>query len=103
MSKISISLNDYTYDRIFYGFNGNKSNRASELMLKGQDIELGERKGILVKLNHAEKHIKDLTEEIAKLKSKNGLLKARIEEMKDKEMTDGEKFAEAYLNRGLDG
>jgi len=97
--SLHITISDYAYDRIFYGFNGNKSARSEELLLKGQDSEFGEKKDILVKLNEAEKKIKYLNEKTTKLERERSLLKSKLD--KKNEYGEAEKMADAVLNRGL--
>jgi len=98
-----ISVPDYAFNRIFRDFKGNKSARASELMLKGQDSELGEDDIKLVKLYEAEKMIRTLTDENNALKLLNGSLKQRFERASNVKLTKNEqRIKEFQQERGIE-
>ena len=76
---IHISISEYAFDRIFLEYKGNRSKRAEELMLKGQDSEYQEDKTIRKKLHDAERKIKDISDENSKIKKEINILKEKSE------------------------
>ena len=96
---IHISITEYAYRRLFDGFKGNRSKRAEALMLIGQDAEIDGMDKIKLRLQEAEKQIRQFNEEIGKLKSENGLLKEKLG--KKKERSQDQLLYDAIVTQGL--
>lgn len=78
MKRLSISLSNYVYEMYLQGLNVNRSKFIEEMLIKGINSELGEYKGIQVKLIEANKELLNKELLINELKRDLELVKARV-------------------------
>jgi len=101
--QITITLNDYVFNSCFNDFDGNRSQRLETLILLGIETETGNVESHKQRIITQNNIINDLQQKVRKLNLTIEGLKNKIERDSGNDLTDNEKFAKAYKNRGLMG